>query len=55
MTIQDYENIYDSIVDLSFDAEGLGEDDIEKANLIIKMIECLEDVPLREANSVLGK
>ena len=55
MTIQDYEKIYDSIVDLSFDAEGLGGDDVEKADLIIEMIECLEDVPLRKANLVLGK
>lgn len=59
MTVKDYEDIYDAIVALSIDAEGFAldgnyeNDEEEKVDLILQMIDCLNDVPLSRANWIV--
>ena len=52
MTVADYKEIYEKILDLSFDAEGFGlfkhitDEDAEKCLWIAAILETLKDVPL---------
>lgn len=53
LTIEDYKNIYDNILLIADDFEGLFEDTItdeakEKAKIVKAIIECLTDVPQRK-------
>ena len=55
MSVKDYEEIYDIIVALSMDCEEFALDgnyqneEVAKAELILQMVDCLNDVPLRRA------
>ena len=52
MTIADYKEIYEKVLDLSFDADGFGlfkhitDEDAEKCLWIAAILEVLNDVPL---------
>ena len=51
MTIKEYQNIYDSIIELAEDADGFGlfnfisDEDVEKCMYIAAILDTLNDVP----------
>ena len=58
MNISDYRSIYDSILKLTYDTDGMQstnptKEDIEKCKWILAILECLDDVPKRKADYIL--
>jgi hypothetical protein len=50
LTIEDYKNIYDNILSIADEFDGVGSNNItdetkEKAKIVKDIIECLTDVP----------
>lgn len=61
MTIEEYKNIFESILKISFDVEeeididNPTEEDINKAKWIKAMVQCINDVPFLRAAHILRK
>jgi hypothetical protein len=59
MTIEEYKNIFEGILKISFDVEeeididNPTEEDINKAKWIKAMVTCINDVPFRRAAHIL--
>lgn len=58
MSVANYKELYEKVLELSFDADGFGlfedisDEDAEKALWIAAILEVLNDVPVRRMNHI---